>query len=67
MLPLELGQHHGHRLRVFVLEIVGEHRLVDVAQLVPHGAPGRAADFLHDLVDPLVGQAFVKQALGGVV
>ena len=49
MVGLDLGQHHGDGLRIFVLEIVGQHRLVHVAELVPHGAAGRAADFLHDL------------------
>ena len=44
-----LLSHHRDRLRVFVLEVVREHRLVHVAQLVPHGPAGRAAYLLHDL------------------
>ena len=51
VLRLDLGQHHRDGLRVFVLQIVGEHVFVHVAELVPHGATGRTADFLHDGVD----------------
>ena len=45
---LDLREHDGDGLRVFVLEIVGEHHLVHVAELVPHGAAGGAADLFHD-------------------
>ena len=62
---LDLRQHDGHRLRVFVLQVIGQHRLVDVAQLVPHGAPGGAAHLLHDLVDPLFRQGAGEKPLGG--
>ena len=49
MLRLDLGQHHRDGLRIFVLQIVGQHRLVHIGELVPHGAAGGTADFLHDL------------------
>ena len=53
VLGLDLGQHHRDGLRVFVLQVVGEHRLVHVAELVPHGAAGRTADLLHDRFRPV--------------
>ncbi|MNX78719.1 hypothetical protein D3C86_1103250 [compost metagenome] len=60
----DLGQDHGHRLRVFVLQIVGEDGLVHVAELVPHGPAGGAADFLHQGVDALAWHEGSQQALG---
>ncbi len=64
MVGLDLAQHHGDGLRIFVLEIVGQHRLVDVAQLVPHGAAGRTTDFFHDHFDAVFVQRLEQQALG---
>ena len=52
MFRLDLGQHDRDGLRIFVLEIVREHRLVHIGELVPHGAAGGTADFLHDLRRP---------------
>ena len=49
----DLRQHHGDGLRIFVLQIVGEHLLLHVGELLPHVAAGRPADFLHDVADPL--------------
>ena len=40
--------NNGYGLRIFVLQIVREDNLVNVCELVPHGAAGRAADFIHD-------------------
>ena len=64
VLGLDLGQHHRDGLRVFVLQIVGEHRLVHVAELVPHGAARRAADLLHQGVDLVARHEGGEQALG---
>ena len=60
----DLREHHRDGLRVFVLQIVGEHRLVHVAELVPHGAAGRAADLLHQAVDLFLRQNGGEHALG---
>ena len=49
MFRLDLGQHDGDGLRIFVLQVVGQNGFVHVGELVPHGAAGRTADFLHDL------------------
>ncbi len=38
MIGLQLGQDDGDRLRIFVLQIAGEHAFADIGQLVPHGA-----------------------------
>ena len=63
----QLRQHHRDGLRVFVLEIVGEHLFLDVGELLPHVAAGGAADFVHDAADALGRQVLLQQALGGVV
>jgi hypothetical protein len=52
---LQLGQHHRDGLRIFVLEIVGEHLFLDVGEFLPHVAAGGAADFVHDAGDALGG------------
>ena len=57
-------QHHRHGLRVFVLQVGGEHRLVDVGQLVPDGAADRAADLLHDRLGPVGVEDPQQQLLG---
>jgi hypothetical protein len=67
MVFLDLGQDHGDGLRVFVLEVVGEHLFVHVAELVPHGAAGGAADFFHDHGDAVFIEALQQKALGGGV
>jgi hypothetical protein len=67
MLGPQLGEHHRHGLRVFVLEIVGEHLLLDVGELLPHVAARRTADLLHDAADPLRRQILLQQPLGRVV
>ncbi len=67
MLGRDLGQHDGDGLRVFVLEVVGEHVLLHVGELLPHVAAGRPADLLHDDVDAVGRQELLKQALGGIV
>ena len=63
----DLRQHHGDGLRVFVLEVIGEHLLLHVGELLPHVAAGGAADFLHDVADPLRRQVLLQQPLGRVV
>ena len=60
-------QDHGDRLGVFVLQIVGQHGLVYVAELVPRCPPNRAADLLHDLRHTLTGQRALKQPFGVLV
>ena len=67
MLALDLRQHHRDGLRVFVLQVVGEHRLVDVRQLVPHRTAGRTTDILHDLVDFVVVQHLHQQPFGAFI
>ena len=67
MIGLDLGQHHRDGLRVFVLQVVGQYGFVNVAQLVPHGATGRAADFFHDLGDAIFGQGLIKQAFRSII
>ncbi len=67
MFRLDLGQHHRDGLGIFVLEVVGQDGFVHIAQLVPHGAAGRAADFFHDGADLVVGQDVGQQALGGFI
>ncbi|MND95402.1 hypothetical protein D3C80_876570 [compost metagenome] len=64
MVGADLGQNHGHRLRVFVLQIVGEDGLVHIAELVPHGPAGGAADFLHQGVDAVARHEGGQQTLG---
>ena len=64
---LIFAEHHRHRLRVFVLEVVGEHLFLDVGKLFPHIAAGGAADLLHDAADALGRQELLQQPLGGVV
>src|ERR1700722_7559511 len=44
MVRADFRQHDGDSLRIFVLEIVGEHLLLDVGELLPHVAAGGAAD-----------------------
>jgi hypothetical protein len=61
---LDHRQHNGDGLRIFVLQVAGENLLADIAELVPHGATGRATDFLHDLGDAVPGQGLQQQALG---
>ena len=66
MVGADARQDDGDGLRVLVLQVVGEHRFVHVAHLVPHGAAGGAAHFFHDGIDALPGQGRVEQAFGGV-
>ena len=67
VLGLDLGQHHRDGLRIFVLQIVGENGFVHVGELVPHGAAGRTADFLHDHADLVGLDEALEQPLGGFV
>ena len=63
----DLRQHDGDSLRVFVLEIIGEHLLLHVGELLPHVAAGRTADFLHDIADPFRRQILLKKPLRRVI
>ena len=63
MVRLDLRENHRHRLRVLVLEVVGENRLVHVGKLLPHGAPGRTAQILHDLINAILRQAGIQETL----
>ena len=65
LLP-DLGEHHRDGLRVFVLQVVGEHVVVHVGELLPHVAARRPADLLHDLDDTLGRQIGLQQPLGVV-
>jgi hypothetical protein len=67
VLRAQLGEHYGHRLRVFVLEIVRQHLFLHVGELFPHVAAGGAADFVHDAGDAILRQELPEQALGRVV
>jgi hypothetical protein len=60
VLRADLRQHHGDGLRIFVLEIVGEHLFLDVGELLPHVAAGGAANFFHDVADPLGWQVLMQ-------
>ncbi len=64
MFALDLRQHHRDGLRVLVLQIVGEHGLVHIGQLVPHGPSRGPADLLHQRVDLVGRHEGVEQALG---
>ncbi len=64
MVRADLGQDHRHRLRVFVLQIIGEDLLVHVGELVPHGPAGWAAQFFHDLGDALAADDLGEHAFG---
>src|SRR5712672_166766 len=66
VLGLELGEHHRDRLRVLVLEIIGENLLLDVGELLPHVAPGRASDLVHDAADAFRRQILMEQPFGRV-
>ena len=66
MVRLDHRQHDGDGLGIFVLQVAGENLLADISELVPHGAAGRAADFLHDLGDAVPGQGLQQQALGAL-
>ncbi len=66
VLRLQLRQHHRDGLRIFVLEVVGEHLFLHVGELFPHVAAGGAADLVHDAVDALRRQVLLQQPLGGV-
>ena len=63
----DLREHDGHGLRIFVLEIIGEHLFLDVGELLPHVAAGRPADFVHDVADPFGRQILLQQTLGRVI
>ena len=63
----QLGHHHRHGLRVFVLEIVRQHLFVDVGELLPHVAAGRSADIVHDAADAILRQVLLQQPLGDFV
>src|SRR5947199_10336888 len=54
--PGRSGQAQGCIPQMWVigsLQVGGEHRLVDVAELVPDRPASGAADLLHDVLDPL--------------
>jgi hypothetical protein len=63
----DFREHDRDGLRVFVLQVVGEHLFLDVGELLPHVAAGRTANFFHDVADALGRQVLLQQALGGVV
>ncbi len=67
MIGAHLGQHHGDGLRIFVLQVVGQHRLVHVAELVPHRAAGGTADLLHDLRGAVARHGLLQQPFGAFV
>ena len=64
---LDLGEDDRDRLWVFILEVSSQNRFVHVAQLVPHGTTGRAANFFHDHGHAVLGQELVKETLCRVV
>jgi hypothetical protein len=64
---LDLREDDGDRLRVLVLEVVGEHHFVDVAELVPHRAAGRTADLFHDVVDAVLAEDLGEETLGALI
>ena len=66
MLRADLREHDRDGLRVFVLEVVREHLLLHVGELLPHVAAGRPADLLHDAGDALGRQVLLQQPLGRV-
>ena len=67
MIRLDLGQHHGDGLGIFVLEVIRQDLLTHVAELVPHGASGRPPDLLHDVVDPFLADRLEQEPLRALV
>ena len=63
MRRIELSKLDVDGRGVFVIEIIGEHRLVIVGQCVYKGAPRRIDDLLHDKVDMIRGKGLVQQVL----
>ena len=59
----DLGDDDRNRLRIFVLEIVGEDMLVHISELVPHRSSGRAAQLFHDLVAALTADDLGEETL----
>ena len=66
MLGADLREHDRDGLRIFVLQIVGEHLFLHVGELLPHVAAGGSADFLHDVGDAVGRQELVQQPFGRV-
>src|SRR5262245_57335867 len=66
MLRLQLREHDRDGLRIFVLQIIGEHLFLDVGELLPHVAAGGAADLVHDAGHAVRRQILLQQPLGGV-
>src|SRR5690606_1121860 len=60
----DFRQHYGDRLRIFILQIARENGFVHIAELFPHGATGRATNFIHDRVDAIFGEEAEQEALG---
>ena len=48
MVGLQFGEYHGDGLGIFVLQVVGQHCLIDVAELVPHGPTRRTFHRVHN-------------------
>jgi hypothetical protein len=67
VLGADLGQDDRDGLRVLVLEVRGEHVLIDVAELVPDRTSGRTADVLHDRGHLARLEELAEQALGGLI
>ena len=67
MFGLDFAQDNGDCLRIFVFEVIGKHVLVDIAELIPHGASGRAADFFHNDGNAVFVQSLGQQALGAFI
>ena len=65
MFGLHLGQHNRYRLRVFVLEVIRQNRLIHITKLVPHGPSGRTTDFFHDLRNAIPRQRAQQHAFRG--
>ncbi len=63
----DLRQNDRNGLRVFVLQIVGEHFFLNVGELLPDIASRRTTDFFHDGVDFVLRQNAGQHALGDIV
>lgn len=62
MFCLNFRENNRNRLRIFVFQIIGQNVLVNIAELIPHGTSGRAADFFHNGGNTILIQRFGKQA-----
>jgi len=63
MFRTHLGQHHGNRLRIFVLQVVRQHVSLTLPSLSTSSAR-RTADLLHNLRGAIARQRLLQQAFG---